>query len=156
MPPSDIIHTSPKVKKKLMNINSRRSSARSIFVLLMPAALLFNLLMYILPIKDLHSVQAAPDVRPSLITVPAEMNKTFNPIAIAAGSVSKMRVSIFNLNANVLTDATWTDNMPAGILVNDPPNIVNTCGAVVDVTDMNDNPLIPGANSLKFRTYAVG
>ena len=63
------------------------------------------------------------------ISLPAEINKTFSPISIAAGATSLLRVTIFNPNSFVLTSAAWTDNLPAGITV--VGVTANTCGGTV-------------------------
>src|SRR6266540_2076358 len=63
------------------------------------------------------------------ISLPAEINKTFSPISIAAGATSLLRVTIFNPNAFQLTSASWTDNLPTGITVVGVTS--NTCGGTV-------------------------
>ena len=60
------------------------------------------------------------------ISLPAEINKTFSPISIAAGASSLLRVTIFNPNPFQLTAASWTDSLPAGITV--VGVTANTCG----------------------------
>jgi len=63
------------------------------------------------------------------VSLPADMNKTFTPISIAAGGTSVLRVTIFNPNTFQLTNASWTDNMPANIKVVSVAG--NTCGGSV-------------------------
>ena len=63
------------------------------------------------------------------ISLPAEINKTFSPISIAAGATSLLRVTIFNPNSFQLTSAAWTDNLPAGITI--VGVTANTCGGSV-------------------------
>ena len=73
-------------------------------------------------------------VAAQVLSFPAEMNKSFSPISIAAGGVSRLRVTIYNPNAFHLTDATWTDNLVGvqpGILIANPVNLSNTCGGNV-------------------------
>src|SRR6266496_2250296 len=60
------------------------------------------------------------------IALPAEMNKTFTPIRIAAGGTSVLRVTIFNPNSFPLTNAAWTDNLPANITI--VGLVSNDCG----------------------------
>src|SRR6266487_783359 len=60
------------------------------------------------------------------VSLPAEINKTFTPISIAAGGTSLLRVTIFNPNPFQLTNASWTDNLPAGIRV--VGLTANSCG----------------------------
>jgi LPXTG-site transpeptidase (sortase) family protein len=78
-------------------------------------------------------------------SLPAEINKQFTPLQIDAGGVSVMRVTIFNPNTYPLTNAAWTDNLVGvqpGLFIANPANVVNTCGAVVDVT------AVPGTTTL--------
>src|SRR5687767_2343143 len=65
---------------------------------------------------------------------PAEMNKSFTPISIAAGGVSRLMVTIFNPNPFQLTNASWTDNLVGvqpGISIANPVNLSNSCGGSV-------------------------
>ena len=64
------------------------------------------------------------------ISLPAEINKTFAPRSIASGGTSVLRVTIFNPNGFPLTNASWTDNMPASIRVVSVAS-PNTCGGTV-------------------------
>ena len=78
-------------------------------------------------------------------SLPAEINKQFTPLQIDAGAVSVMRVTIFNPNTFPLTNASWTDNLVGvqpGLYIANPANVVNTCGAVGDVT------AVPGTTTL--------
>lgn len=126
--------------------------------------LLFFVLFGALPFEQISTAQAAPprvpepapDASKSFITVPAEMNKTFTPIAIVSGGTSTLRVTVFNLNANELTDATWTDNLPAGITIADPPNVqIQDCGPGATVTDGSGNSLDAGDTSFKLNGGTV-
>ncbi|NMB94719.1 MAG: DUF11 domain-containing protein [Flexilinea flocculi] len=69
------------------------------------------------------------------ITSPAEINKSFTPISILPGGVSRLKVTIFNPNffALSLGSPGWTDTLPAGVIF-DPsnPDSSTTCaGGVV-------------------------
>jgi uncharacterized repeat protein (TIGR01451 family) len=78
-------------------------------------------------------------------SLPAEINKQFTPLQIDAGAVSVMRVTIFNPNTFPLTNASWMDNLVGvqpGLYIANPANVVNTCGAVTDVT------AVPGTTTL--------
>lgn len=64
----------------------------------------------------------------------AEVNKTFTPISILPGNLSRLEVSIFNPNSFQLDDAAWTDYLDSiqpGITLADPVNLDNTCGGAV-------------------------
>jgi len=100
----------------------------------------------------------APVMTVYALTVPAEINKSFTPIAIVSGGTSTLRVTIYNLNANPLTDASWTDDLVGvqpGLSVADPPNVVNTCGVVVDVTDGGGGALEAGDTSIMLSNGTV-
>ena len=47
------------------------------------------------------------------------------------GDTYNLSLIISNPNAIVLTGVSFTDNMPPGLVVNDPANLVNTCGGTV-------------------------
>ena len=70
-------------------------SLRSLFLLI---ALIGSLLIY--PVQTVYA-----------IAIPAEINKQFTPILIDAGSISVLRVTVFNPNTFSLTNTTWTDNL---------------------------------------------
>ena len=73
-------------------------------------------------------------VAAQVVSFPAEMNKSFSPISIPAGGVSRLRVTIFNPNAFQLTAASWTDNLVGvqpGLMIANPVNLSNTCGGNV-------------------------
>jgi LPXTG-site transpeptidase (sortase) family protein len=79
-------------------------------------------------------VLPAVPARAQIISFPAQMNKSFDPINIAPGGISRLSVSIFNPNSFPLTNASWTDNLALiqpGIRVASPPNISNSCGGTV-------------------------
>ncbi|NPV75141.1 MAG: sortase [Anaerolineae bacterium] len=68
------------------------------------------------------------------LTYYAEINKSFTPIEIIPGGISRLRVTIYNPNAFQLTDAAWTDNLAGvqpGIRISNPVNLTNTCGGSV-------------------------
>ena len=85
-------------------------------------------------------------------SLPAEINKQFTPLQIDAGGVSVLRVTIFNPNIFPLTNASWTDNLigvQPGLFIANPANVVNTCGAVGDVT------AAPGTTTLSLANGTV-
>src|SRR5215207_441215 len=90
------------------------------------------------------------NVAAQVVSFPAEMNKSFSPISIAAGGVSRLRVTIFNPNAFQLTAAAWTDNLTGvqpGLLIANPVNLSNTCGGSVTAA--------PGGTTLSLRGGTV-
>ena len=67
--------------------------------------------------------------------IPAEINKSFSPTIIDPGGVSTMRIQLFNPNTGYdLTNASFTDTMPTGMIVATPANVTNTCGGTVTAT----------------------
>lgn len=66
----------------------------------------------------------------SQVTV-AGINKSFLPNTVNPGEVSSLSVSLFNSSAAPLTSSTFTDNLPTGMRVANPPNVVNSCGGTV-------------------------
>jgi LPXTG-site transpeptidase (sortase) family protein len=65
------------------------------------------------------------------VSLPAQMNKQFSPIAIKVGGVSQLSVTIFNPNAFPLTGATWQDSLTSiqpGLVIATPANLSNNCG----------------------------
>ena len=71
------------------------------------------------------------------ISLPAQINKQFTPIAIKVGNVSVLSVTIFNPNAFPLTAASWQDllaNVQPGIIIASPANITNNCGGTATGT----------------------
>ncbi len=59
----------------------------------------------------------------------AQVNKQFIPTIIPPGGVARLRVFIYNPNSYPLTVTSLTDNLPADMTVNDPPNATTTCGS---------------------------
>jgi LPXTG-site transpeptidase (sortase) family protein len=64
--------------------------------------------------------------------------KGFNPLTVFAGSASTMSVQLVNPNNAVLSGITFTDNMPAGMIVANPVNSsVGTCGGSISASPGN-------------------
>lgn len=56
-------------------------------------------------------------------------SKTFTPNTIGPGSTTTLRFDINNSSfPTPVTDLAFTDNLPAGVTIADPANVVNTCG----------------------------
>ena len=69
-----------------------------------------------------------------VLSFPAEMNKSFSPISITAGGVSRLNVTIYNPNAFELIHASWTDNLigvQPGLAIANPMGLTNSCGGSV-------------------------
>jgi hypothetical protein len=77
------------------------------------------------------------------LSFPAEINKSFTPISIPSGGISRLIVTIYNPNSFALSGASWTDNLVGvqpGLSIANPANVSNTCGGSVTAT--------PGATTL--------
>ncbi len=95
---------------------------KSILTLLICGGLIFS------------TLAAGQTVQAQGFSFPAQMNKSFNPLHIEPGGISRLEVTVYNPNAFALTDATWTDNLvfiQPGIAIANPPNVSNTCGGTV-------------------------
>lgn len=76
----------------------------------------------------------AVEVRAQVLTFPAEINKSFTPISIVAGQVSRLSVTVFNPNSFQLDNAAWADDLigiQPGLAIADPVNLTNTCSGSV-------------------------
>src|SRR5215216_2393769 len=95
---------------------------KSIFSLLIIGGLVFSLFA------------GGQTVQAQALSFPAQMNKSFTPLSIDPGGVSRLEVTIYNPNVFELTGASWTDNLAGvqpGILIANPVNISNSCGGTV-------------------------
>ena len=73
-------------------------------------------------------------VAAQVLAFPAEINKSFSPISIASGGVSRLNVTIYNPNAYQLINASWTDNLSGvqpGLSIASPVGLTNSCGGSV-------------------------
>jgi LPXTG-site transpeptidase (sortase) family protein len=82
-------------------------------------------------------------VRAQVLSFPAEINKSFTPISIPSGGISRLIVTIYNPNSFPLSNASWTDNLVGvqpGLSIANPANISNSCGGSVTA--------VPGTTTL--------
>jgi LPXTG-site transpeptidase (sortase) family protein len=71
------------------------------------------------------------------LSFPAEINKSFTPIATQSGGVSRLNVNIYNPNSFPLSNASWTDNLVGvqpGLSIANLTNVTNSCGGSVTAT----------------------
>ena len=72
--------------------------------------------------------QAILTITPLSITV----NKDFAPRTVTGGSVSTMSVTLTNPSNAILTGITFTDSMPAGMIIASPANLnTGTCNSAI-------------------------
>jgi len=68
------------------------------------------------------------------LSFPAQINKSFTPISIVAGQVSRLEINIYNPNLFQLDNASFTDSLVGvqpGLRLANPVNMTNTCGGIV-------------------------
>lgn len=69
--------------------------------------------------------------------------KGFNPLTVFGGSASTLSIQLVNPNNAVLSGIAFTDTMPAGMIIANPPNLdTGSCGGTLIGT--------PGASSFSF------
>jgi len=86
-------------------------------------------------------------VAAQVLSFPAEMNKSFSPISIAAGGVSRLNVTIYNPNAFQLINASWTDNLigvQPGLVIASSVGLTNSCGGSVTAVAGSTNFSLSG------------
>jgi len=88
-------------------------------------------------------VQPGFVVQAQVLSYPAEINKSFTPISIASGAITRLNVSVYNPNTFPLNNASWIDNLVGvqpGLSIANPANISNSCGGSVTA--------VPGTTTL--------
>lgn len=75
--------------------------------------------------------------------------KGFDPLTVFGGSASTMSIQLFNPNNVSMSGIAFTDSMPEGMILADPPNpLVGDCGGTVNAT--------AGAGSFSFSGGSLG
>jgi mucin-19 len=70
-----------------------------------------------------------------IVASPATVTKTFAPTKIPLNGTTLLTINITNPNSNVsLTGLSFTDSLPAGLVVASTPNLNNTCGGTATAT----------------------
>src|SRR5215211_3929045 len=95
---------------------------RSILSLVLTGGLIFS------------TLYTGKTARAQVISLPAEMNKSFSPISIPSGETSRLNVTIYNPNFFALTNASWTDHLAgvqSGLTIASPVDLTNSCGGSV-------------------------
>ena len=59
------------------------------------------------------------------------VSKAFSPVSIAEGGISRATITLNNDNASTLTQLSFDDTLPSGLLIAPTPNITNTCSGTV-------------------------
>ncbi len=81
----------------------------------------------------------AQTVQAQTLSFPAQINKSFSPIAIPAGGTSVLSITIYNPNSFPLhlstTPPAWTDDLTgANLNFASPANASNNCGGIVSTS----------------------
>jgi len=79
-----------------------------------------------------------------------DANKAFSPAAISSGGQSTVRVTLSNASALQLDNVSFTDNLPAGMLLADPVNAYTTCDGSTSFTSAT-----AGSNTITFNGATV-
>jgi fimbrial isopeptide formation D2 family protein len=83
---------------------------------------------------------------PIVILEPLQITKSFVPAAVAVNAASALTFSVTNPNV-IAVDASFTDTLPAGLVVATPPTITNTCGGTVTA--------VAGSGSVSFSNASL-
>ncbi|MQR02415.1 DUF11 domain-containing protein [Glaciimonas sp. GS1] len=67
-------------------------------------------------------------------TPPQVSGKAFSPNTIVSGQTSQMTITLNNANLLPLTNTNMTDNLPAGMVLANPPNASTTCTGTIAAT----------------------
>ncbi|HEY6972515.1 MAG TPA: hypothetical protein VJA94_25120, partial [Candidatus Angelobacter sp.] len=81
-----------------------------------------------------------------VVLQPPSITKTFNPTSVAINAPSTITFSITNGNV-VSIDSSFTDSLPANLVVATAPTVVNNCGGTVTAT--------AGSSSISFANSAL-
>lgn len=103
-----------------------------------------SILPRLLPVKLLGSAFGVAIVGIALPIDPARadiaINKSFTPISVSAHESSTLEINLFNTNFSPANNTSFTDNLPSGLVVATPTNLINTCGGAITAT--------PGGSSI--------
>ncbi|WP_052754362.1 beta strand repeat-containing protein [Calothrix sp. 336/3] len=72
------------------------------------------------------------------------INKQFSPTNINPNQISKLTIELFNNKPTQVTNTTFTDNLPTGVVVADIPNIVNGCDGTLTATPGGTSIVLTG------------
>ncbi|HEY1939547.1 MAG TPA: hypothetical protein VGJ33_16575 [Candidatus Angelobacter sp.] len=79
------------------------------------------------------TVDQATVTAPIIILEPLQITKSFSPSPVATNTSSTLSFAVTNPNV-IAVDASFTDTLPAGLVVAATPGVTNTCGGTVTAT----------------------
>jgi LPXTG-site transpeptidase (sortase) family protein len=129
----------------MRNANTLRSIKLACFTIII---LLFSLIVAIKPAQaedgDESILQQVAEIAPSI-------NKSFYPVSIPPGGISRLTVYIYNPNDYALSNVAFIDHLDyiqEGIIIADEPLTASTCGGSVIA--------VPGSTTLELTGGTVG
>ncbi|HWX53744.1 MAG TPA: hypothetical protein VN176_04045, partial [Verrucomicrobiae bacterium] len=91
-----------------------------------------------------------------LVVAPATVIKTFAPTKIPLNGTTLLTINITNPNSTVsLTGLSFTDSLPAGLVVASTPNLNNTCGGTATATGGSSSVTLSGGTVASSASCAV-
>jgi uncharacterized repeat protein (TIGR01451 family) len=91
-----------------------------------------------------------------IVASPATVTKTFAPTKIPLNGTTLLTINITNPNSNVsLTGLSFTDSLPAGLIVASTPNLSNTCGGTATATAGSGTVSLSGGTVASSASCAV-
>jgi hypothetical protein len=73
-------------------------------------------------------------------SAPPTLSKAFGQLSVFTGSTATLTFTIANPNASGLTGLAFSDTLPVGLVVANPPGVTDNCGGTVTA--------VPGSNSI--------
>ena len=96
-----------------------------------------------------------------LLPAPPDVAKLFTPPSVSVGQASTLTISLSNMNAFPLTNASLLDSFPAGLEVAATPAVTNSCGGSVSAVAAGTsvalaNATIPASGVCSVSVSVVG
>ncbi|MDW8300493.1 MAG: hypothetical protein RML95_14275, partial [Anaerolineae bacterium] len=88
----------------------------------------------VIPGGSLQSRQGVTDPNNRSATLNVQnlrVEKSFSPTSVPQNGVTRMTITLRNPTGTPYTGVSFTDNLPAGLEVANPPNVNNTCGGTL-------------------------
>src|SRR5437660_211078 len=90
------------------------------------------------------------------VVAPPTISKAFGPAKIPLNGTTLLTINITNPNSNVsLTGLSFTDSLPAGLIVASTPNLSNTCGGTATATAGSGSVSLSGGTVASSASCAV-